>query len=675
MPRPRSDALNSGSIAGACRADGSRSDAGGACGCGCCGSGNQCLLLPGHGGAWLDGLPPEQVLELSAGIPPAGFDGGYSKLGAAFDVVSQLGMSESITARVYDSFQTYPDEFTDHAWTRSLALNQHRVRYRLVPATLTLEEANALLGPTNGPGWVPVFSLVDHASSEPSSTYYADAEALGGSWADSRQAPASGPLDAAMPPALESLLPVTLSGLSRLLLRQDNRLGEVNPGRCDGLAWAPMGYLDTILRLGFAAASPTPEGGLFNYLNTLADNLSSGFAYWDDPTNHFPGIDAGGTPLPDELTGPARLDLVRRGGSFSAHPLLVLLGFDDAGDAFVDSTEIIPRTIAASIAADHSTEGTALTLAASVSGPEFVLDTPQRRDVWGAIDHSLALEVTTRVERITPCPGDASLPVLTCADGELAARAAYPCNPTNGGPAIGYDPDLRPAGVETILHDGRLYVPTDVPTTRPALAVEWTASTCETSNRVAVPCEGVGDPVVYDPALRPPDSATCLLGGSRYILTDEATNLPANAVEFSPVTCGDWFRAVRCPGKPVNSFFPAEVSYRAGGSAFPGGLPGQGGVVLVLRFEIEQLDGTVRVCSIVGQYEPTTDPIDEIPLPQNAHTTHIRRRCGPDYDGCYDLDDADIVGRPRGGTPPVMDPLAAELLARQRANYSGGCCG
>jgi hypothetical protein len=680
MPIPRSDALSGGSIAGACRADGTRSDAGGDCGCGCCGSGNQCLLLPGHGGAWLEGHPPGEILALSAGIPPAGFDGGFSKLGAAFDVVSELGFTETVNATTYDGFHSYPDSPVDRDRTRSLALSTHRVRYRLVPATLTLEEANDLLGPFSGDGWVPVFSLVDHATGAPSTTYYADAEPLAGSWTDSDDPAASGSIGPAMPPELEAMLPVTLGGLSRLLVRQDNRLGQVNPGRCDGLAWNPIGYFDSILRLGFADASPTPEGGLFNHLNTLADDLGSGFAYWDDPVNHFPGIDDQGTPLPDELSGPARLDLARRGGSFAASPLLVFLDFQPPdGPAVVDFTETIPRSIGAAVNVSHATEGSTLSVSASVNGPEHVVDNQYTRDAWGPIVHALSLEVTTRVERIAPCASDEALPPLTCADGELAARAAYPCSPNNGGPAIGYDPAIITPGTETLLHNERLYVPTDVPTTRPIVDAEPTASTCATVNRLARPCDGDGDPVVYDPALRPPDAATCTLGEKRYILTDEPTNLPADTVVFSPVTCGDWFRAVRCPGKPINAFFPAEVSYRAGGATFPGGRPGQGGVVLVNSYQVALPDGGFRVCSKVGQYLPTAEPIDEIPLPDNAHTAHIPRRCGPDYDSCYELDDDDEIGNPRGGTPPdqppLQDPLAAERVREQMRRYAGDCCG
>lgn len=526
----------------------------------CCGSGNQCLFLPSHGSPFLNGFDSAYIASASDTVRPVGFTEGYAALGLAFDVVSAMTYTQRNIETVYPSgpIEDWEETGVDHDTTATIELEEHRARYRFIPAGLDEEEIEELLGEPVGTGWIESFTMVDASTGNPARVCYVDPDPLVGTWSvdgfpsipdgTGTIAPGGG-----IPMGMEQFLPIHLNGLSKLLVRQENPIGTVNPGDCDGIGWNPMPFFDAV-----NPASPV-----------RINNTAGPFAYWNHPLWFFPGIDDDGITLFDWISGPASMALHRRGGSYNADPMIVVLDLSSL-PASIDYIQHFDRTMSGTVDVNHAITDTRLSAVGSVNGELVLFDNDDITELFGPIDYRAELNVTSRVERIMPCPGDDSLPTLECDRDPLTAFAAVLCDPDDAGDrVIGYDPSARPADGVTMIFGGKVYIPTESPTLLDVEAVTWSTTPCGGNARIAVPCDGQGDPVAFDPTLRPAGSETFIVDSKSYSPTDDATTDAPVAGTWSTSPCESIERyiAYACTYSSV-----PPVAYRVQ----PGMVPGEG---------------------------------------------------------------------------------------------------
>lgn len=203
------------------------------------------------------------------------------------------------------------------------------------------------------------------------------------------------------------------------------------------------------------------------------------------------------------------------------------------------------------------------------------------------------------------------------------------------------------------------------------------------TRRLGRACDDHGVTVAYDPATRPGTAAqfpTFLFGTRRYRATDEPTQRPAEAVDWSAEPCGPaggLFWAEKCR-LPYSLLTPERIVVERNPN-----IPTDA-VTLVVQFPNPACPDTGAVCVIQSRYRLTDETADGPATPGALHVTGVA--CAlPDWGRCTacpsEPTDPSDISRPSGqrggggggggGGDPPPDPMAAQMA------YFLGCasCG
>ena len=276
------------------------------------------------------------------------------------------------------------------------------------------------------------------------------------------------------------------------------------------------------------------------------------------------------------------------------------------------------------------------------------------------------------------------IPTEDCETGLTTVYAEECGNPDNRITVDLLDlPDDRAGRMFIAELDGIQYVPTADESTEEPTEPFWYLGVCDdnTSLPVAVDCAGSGLRVLFDPADRPADGVTFLVGSVVYKPTNETETGIASVGVWSPDPClsnENWYKAVPCGASTPD--VPAGFRYLAT-------TPTTDGAVIIFDYPFPANGPN---CVVTFAVQPTTQLADLTEVPgtlavgRNCRTVpQSTSGCVGDSGGPTDLPESPnqsqttglLTGRGRFGSDANLDASGFDSASERRRLNSGGCCG
>lgn len=622
----------------------------GLCGCLCCPTGNECLYpivdtLAAfvYMDAVVPGLPSDS-------LQVNGQPEGYQILGTRFDiVVSSSTLIDSYTV-------SDPSPLRDHRQRRQTTIHERRERYRVAPYGLdeevfladyaTLPDAPDDSG--GGLGWRRTeLVIVDHTDDTPVLEVWENPDPL---------VQTVSLLDIWDGETLTDTTETTsFDSFTRManLAVQNNALGAVNPTRCDGLFWR----------------RPPPAGlaamGNDSWFTGAFDGLWAGVP--DHPIFAMVVVDGQWRAAPEATL--AGWQLLANGGSFDTG--VVFYGYDGPG-----GNPIEPQPFPGARAQLHASvqygDASSSSVSWDYSGGYY--------EMFNRGDHGW----DQRLERIEGCSAENNLEQFECPDPNTLPRAAIACDRINAPVGIiGYNPDTRPAGMNSIEVTYPLgaqpgdpgsttwsYLPTNAPTMAPGIGENgrWKEETCPEMFAVYGLCDDPSVTILIDELadpVKPSNAVTALIGGERYTpLGATAPGVPVVVDSWSTAECGAvpdvlWERCHALGSGDQDRPDYVRTGYDLGDAQF------MWTVVAVAAPTAGHPDCFVQ---LITYYRRIEDDGGEYPV----RTGWPGHRCSPDFERYVNCGNIDPSGGPGGiddpavlspPLPPGYNPMEAQLRA------------